>query len=467
MPLIPPESSTDALPASEAVGASQSFRRAIRSRVINLAWPVFAELSLQTITQVVDMAMVGHLGAAAIAAIGLSMQPLWLVMSIFMGLSVGTTALVARLVGANNHEEAGHIAKQSLLVSLFISLIVGVAAFIAAPQIIRLMGAEADALPLGISYMRYLVPGYVFMLPAMVATAALRGAGDTRTPMVINLFVNILNVLANYTLIFGHFGFPAMGVDGAGLATTIARIVGAVALVAVLASGRKVIGIPPGRILQFDPEVLKRIVGVGLPATIERVAMSLGMLFYVRTVASLGTVVYAAHVLATNAESLSYMPGIAISTAAATLVGQGLGAKDPEAAEASGWESCKLGALVMGIMGVVFFLFPEAILGIYTDDPEIISLGVVALRVVAFIQIPEAIGFILSGSLRGAGDTRGVFYVTAIGAWAIRLLLAYIFVIHLHWGLLGAWLAMAADWIFRSAMFLARFKGGTWKEIDI
>lgn len=445
----------------------------VRRAIFHLAWPVFLENVLHTVTQIVGMIMVGHLGAAAITAVGLSFQPLWLVMGFFMGLGAGTTALVARFTGAGEPAGASRVAHQSLLLGAALAVVFVAGTIPFARPIVAFMGAEPDVVELGAVYLRYLMPGLGLMAVFTVLTAALRGAGDTRTPMWINTGVNFLNVALAWGLIYGHLGLPAMGVAGAGLAATVSRSLGTLVLAVMVLSGRTVIDLGFGgrernrTFFRVDPGVMTRIVRIGVPAALERVVNSLGMLFYARVVATLGTVAFAAHSLALNIESLSYMPGIALSVAATTLVGQNLGAGRPDRAEGSGWECARLALWVMGLMGLVFFLFPAALLRLYTSDAAVITLGVVALRVVACIQLPEALGFVLSGALRGAGDTRSVLHITAFGVWVVRLGASLLLVSVLRMGLLGAWLAMALDWLVRAAYLIARFRRGRWKEVSV
>ncbi len=444
---------------------------AIRRRVIQLSLPVFAEVVLQTLTQVVDMAMVGRLGASAIAAVGLSMQPLFLGQGVFMGLSVGTTALVARFTGAGDRRMAGRTNHQSLLVSTGLALVMCAAAYVYARDIVSLMGAEQDVVLLGTSYLRYLVPGFAVLLATMTVGGALRGAGDTTTPMKINVLVNLINVVGNYMLIFGHLGFPALGVDGAAIATTVSRIIGGALF--VWAAWRRGSPVAPPRQahlvdhLRIDTVLVGRVLRVGVPAILERLVISSGMLVYIRAVAGLGTVVYAAHNIANNAESLSFMPGLAFATAATALVGQGLGAGRPDFAERSAREALRLGLAVMGTMALVFLTVPQYLMMIYTSDPEIIRLGSIALRVISFGQVPMGTAFIYSGALRGAGDTRSVLYVTAFAVWVVRLSATYLLVVVGGLGLLGAWLAMVADWLVRGGYVWYRFRAGRWRRLQV
>ena len=435
--------------------------------ILRLAWPVIVEQALNTLTQVVDMMMVGRLGAAAVTAVGLSIQPLLFALAIGISISVGTTALVARFIGAGDEEEAGRTLQQSLLSVGVLTIIVSIIFFLLAEQVVSFMGAEAEVIPLGTTYIRILVPGLMFMFVGFVLTSALRGAGDTKTPMKVNLVLNIINVFGNYVLIFGRLGFPEMGLNGAALATTFARSLTGVVLFIYVFKPTAAVTVLKKNFFIPDIQRIRRILNIGYPAALEQLVMRTAQILFVRVVAGLGTVAFAAHQIAINVESISYMPGIGIATAATTLVGQNLGAERPGQAERSGHQAWQLGALIMGVMALLFFFIPDLLMRLYTDDPAIISQGALALRIVAFAQIPMGTQFIYAGGLRGAGETRSVFYSTAISSWIGRLGMAYIFIEFLDMGLAGAWLAMVIDWSMRGGYVFYRFKLGRWKELEV
>jgi len=440
---------------------------AMRKSIYLLAWPVIAELVLQTVTQMADMIMVGRLGAACVAAVGLSNQPLNIAQGFFMGISVGTTALVARFVGAGDRKRADMVTAQSLVLGTILAAILGTIGFLATPRLVRFMKAGADVIPYGESYMRTLMPGLFMLVINMIASAALRGAGDTKYPMKVNIFLNLFNLLGNYAFIYGNFGFPAMGVTGAALATTIARGVGTSMLLWHVFSGRGVVAVRTHQRFRFDWDMIGRVVRIGLPASLERVSLSLGLAFYVRIVSALGTSAYAAHAIAINAEGISYMPGFAFAVSATTIVGQALGAGRPDVAERAGWQSWKMSATVMGLMGAVLFFFPGILMRLYVDDPEIIGLGAGVLRIMACAQIPMSAAYVFMGALRGAGDTKAVLYVAMTSVWLVRFSLAALFVNVFGWGLVGAWYAMALDWVVRGSVSMARFAGSKWKEMTV
>jgi putative MATE family efflux protein len=438
----------------------------LRGTIIKLAWPVAAEMFLHTLTQIVDMMMVARLGQAALAAVGISFRPMFFVMSIFLGVGAGTTALVARSMGAKQPEVAHKVAHQSVLATMVLATVLSAAFWAIAPWIQTFMGAEPAVAALGVSYMRSLAWGMVFMYMSSVATAALRGAGDTHTSMRVNIAANLVNVVLNYVLIFGHFGFPAMGVTGAAIATSISRVVGGVVIIGLILTRRLVIQ-PPKRLLSFDLEIFLRVVRIGVPAMVERMLLSLAMIFHLKMVAVAGTLAIAAGTLSQNIEELSHMPSIGISVSASTLVGQFLGHGRADAAEHSAWEAVKIALLFMSAMGMLFIAFPGVWLSIYAPDADLLPLASTLVRWMGVAQPFMAIAFVLSGALRGAGDTASVMKMTAFSMWVVRLGLTYIFMQYLGWGAPGAWAAMAVDNAVRAVMAVYIFRRGKWRRVDV
>ena len=446
-------------------------RRDIRTMVWNLAWPSITEMFLVSLVSIADMIMVGRLGAEAgpigISAVGLSNQPLFFAMALFQSFNVGTTALVARSIGAGKQEDANETAKQSMVIVFFLGVFVGLMGFLSAGSIIRFMGAEADVLPIGTVYLRIVSIGMIFNVLSMGLSAVLRGAGDTRTPMRINMTANIVNVVGNYILIYGKFGFPQLGVTGAGLATSFARLVAAIWVVSTVLRGKTVIRISFADGYRFNREIVRKVMQIGLPSSGEQFILRGGQVFFVRIVAGLGTITYAAHQISMNIMSLSFMPGMGFGIAASTLVGMSLGAGRPDIAERSGYETRFLGTIMASTMGLIFIFFGPWIIRLYNNNPDVIAQGTVALRIVGLIQPAQSTQFILAGGLRGAGDTRWPLYSSAIGIWGFRVLLALLFVQNFGWGLAGAWTALGIDQLVRSGMILYRYRSGHWKEAMI
>lgn len=456
-------------------------KKQMRKMVLMLAWPAITEMFLTTLVQFVDTAMVGSLGEVAITAVGVSNSPMMLLNGLFAALGVGSTALVARFIGAGDRNSANKVAQQSLLMGIVLALLVTLLVVPFAEAIPRLMGAEPDVIPVAGSYFRILSFTFVLAFSSFILTGVLRGAGDTKTPMHVNALANIVNVAGNFFLIFpsrelavdlpilGEISMwvpgAGLGIIGAAIATAVARGLAGVIVLYIMFSGRN--GVRVNFTLKPDFAILRRVIKIGLPASGERLIMSGGQMLFSVIVLGLGTAQYAAHHLAIVAESLSYMPGFGFSMAATTLVGQGLGAGNPDLAERSGFTTWKLGAIVMCVMGVLFLTIPEYLIMIFNRDPEIIRYGAMCLRLEALAQLPFSASSILTGALRGAGDTVPPLIIAIVGRWVVRLTLAWYLVIQLDMGLLGAWTAMVVDLWVRGVVTFLRFKGGRWKSIKV
>jgi putative MATE family efflux protein len=438
----------------------------LNKRIWTLAWPAMLELLLMSLFGMIDMVMVGNINEQSLAAVGLSNQPTQLALAVFQALNVGSTALVARFIGAGDKEKAKAAVRQSLVLVLIMGTAISILGFIFAGDVVAFMGAEPDVLPLGTVYFQIISVGWIFTTISMGMAAVLRGVGDTMTPMRYNIISNSLNVLGNYILIYGKLGFPAMGVAGAALSTTITRGIAAImALYAIYKPGSS-IGLSLKDNYRFDKDLLKRLLNVGLPSAAEQLLLRTGQLVFVRTVASLGTSVIAAHQIVLNVFSISFTPGMAFGMAATTLVGQSLGARRPDIAERCGYEARRIGMYIAMSMAVVFFFFGSYIADLFTNEPDIIAMAATSMKIIAVIQPMQSTQFILAGALRGAGDTRWPLYSSFIGIWGIRIVLAKLF-IEMGWGLVGAWLAQGCDQIFRSIFIYSRYKTGHWKKIRV
>lgn len=442
-------------------------KKGLNRTVLLLAWPVMAEMFLQTLAQMVDMAMVGRLGQAAIAAVGLSFRPLFVGQAIFLGLGVATTALVARFIGAGDEKMATRTAEQSLLTTSVLALALATFGFVFARQITTFMGAAPDVIELGTTYLRAFSPGLFFLMLSTIMTSSLRASGDTKTSFYAGMVANTVNVVLNYTLIFGHFGLPALGVQGAALATSIAHFVTASIVFTALLRGKGGLHLNWRDFATLDWPLIGRLFRIGIPAAFERLIMSLSIMLHVKIVATLGTTAVAVSTLAGNVEQLSFMPSIGFAVAASTLVGQNLGARRPQEAARSGWGATRLCAYFMGTMGVLFILMPSVFVRIYTDDPAVIAPAAQILRIIGVSQLPQAIAFVASGILRGAGDTNAVLVFVFLGNVVIRLGLSYLFVVVLGWGLWSAYLAVFVDWIFRGATLAHWVRLGRWQETAV
>jgi putative MATE family efflux protein len=301
----------------------------------------------------------------------------------------------------------------------------------------------------------------------LVASGIMRGAGDTRTPMLIAFITNVWTAVIGYALIFGLGPIPAFELAGAGIATSTARTIGGFLALGALFTGRTVIQISPRRLLTWDPDLAWRLLRLALPNLGEQGIQRIGYILFTRIIAALGTAALAAHQVAMRLESLSFMSGWGLGLAAATLVGQSLGAEREDVAELSMRRTLLFACGLMGAMGVLFLLFGRQMVALFGTTPEVRDLASVALQIAALEQISMAINMVLAGGLRGAGDTRTPLYVTLFGVLIFRVAVVYFFAISLDLGLAGVWLGIVADWTGRAILMILLFRRGRWKTIRV
>lgn len=444
----------------------------IPKSVIFLAWPVILRMSLQMIVGIVDLAMVGSLGSAAIASVGISNNLLWFIISATTAFSVGTTALIAQNVGAKNYKQAEEIARQSIAITLTMALGIGFFSYIFAEQIIELMivamkKPDPAVIHYGTVYFQIIAISFPFFFTLMVLNGILQGAGDMKTPLKVMVFVNIFNLVFDYLLIFGVGPFPELGVVGAAIASTAARMLAFGIALYILLTGRTRFKVNWPKRFTFNWEIIGQLTRVGIPAAIEQLIRTSGTTSLAMIVAGLGTPALAANQIVMRGISIANMPAFGLNMATTTLVGQNLGAGKPDRAEKVGYIAAKMAAGFMFIFGIVIFLLAKPITLIFTRTPEVVHLSVIALRIIS-LSLPF-LGILLTffGALRGAGDTKWVMYITAIGVWGSRVALAYLLAIVFKIGFVGVWIAFAIDFMSRTVMSYLRFRSGKWKEINL
>lgn len=442
-------------------------RAEIRGQILKLAGPALVEYFLMTFTGIVNMIMVGSLGAEAITSVGITNQPIFFVQAAFMSLSVGTTALVARCTGAGDINEAKAAARQSIVATALLGLVVTLPQVMMAHSIVKWMGAEPGVLEMATRYMQVIVSGTIATVIPLTCSAILRGAGDCRTPMTLNILMNVLNAAFGFTLIYGYFGMPRLGVTGAAVGTVMARTIASVLFLARLYNPRSVVPLSIRESHRLDFGIIDRIMHVGIPTAIEQFIMRGGQTMFARTVASLGTLAYAAHQLTVNAESLAFNPPMAFQVAATTLTGQYLGAKRPDAAERAGYENLKMSLILMAGIGTMCYVFAPQIMRMYTNDADVIAMAVPNMRLFSVALPGMAMYFVLVGALRGAGDTKWPLYMSIFSMWLVRVMMSHVLAIRLGLGLRGAWMAMVLDHCVRAASTFLRYRSGAWKLIKV
>lgn len=442
--------------------------------LMTLAWPAIIENLSVTLIIFIDSAMVGSLGAIATAAVGVNASPGWLMNGLVMALGVGGTALVARMVGANDRDGIAAITRHTMLYAFGISVLLMLFALLGAPLIPRLMGADPAVHPDAIIYQRLVGLAYIPHFCGMAASALLRGAGDTKSPMRAALMANSLNVIGNFLLIFPtrqlsvlglRFTMPGagLGVRGAAIATALATGIAGLYVLSLLFSRKGDLGLRRGPGFRPQRAVFARIWYIAAPAAMERVSISLGQIVFAGMVARLGVSALAAHHLSISIESMGYMPGYGFAVAAATLVGQRLGAAQPLEARSLGFRAIGTGVLTMSAIGIVMFIYADALIAFLTPDPAVRLIGAGLLRICAFEQPFSALSIIAPSALRGAGDTRAPFYISFFSMWGVRLVFAYVLGTVFKLGVQGIWLAMVLDLGVRGFLLLYRFHLGAWQ----
>lgn len=442
-----------------------------RKQTIKLTIPVFFELLISSLFGMVDMMMVGNSGAPSIttpsiAATGITNQVMFIGIAMAQAMSAGGTAMISRYCGANEEEKIPNVVKHLIILMIVILIIPFVTISQLIPErIMAFIGAEQETINIGLNYFKIVILGFIFQSLNLSIFASMRGTGDTRTPMVINIFVNLLNVAGNYILIFGKLGLPAMGVTGAGISTSLSHVVAFIILVIILLNKSHVVRLDLHKGFKFNKPIIDNLVKVGGPAALEQVGFRLGVILFIRIVSGLGTVAYATHQIASNIISLSFAPGQSFGIAASTLVGKSLGQERIDRAEIYIKETNRLALISSVFFGILFFFFGSKIVGLYTEDLTVIHMSVNIMKTIAIIQPFQASAFAVSGGLRGAGDTVSTLIVTMIGVVVIRLSIAYILINIVGLGLIGAWIAMLSDQIIRWIGITLRYRTGKWKHI--
>ncbi len=453
---------------------SKKFNTAMIAVILGLAWPTMLEQLMQTAVQYIDTAMVGALGTQATAAVGATTTVNWLVNSTISALSVGFLSFIARACGAEDKAAAKRSASQAVLAVLITGVFFTIVTLFLSGWIPRWMQVEDTIQPLSSRYFFIL---YLPMLPrtaSIIFGTVLRAAGDTRTPMKIGVLVNLINVILNFLLIYPTRTISLFarnvtvlgagwGVVGAAVASAVAFTVGGVAITAVL--WRHPLISPKGESLRPDPDILRPCLKVAFPNMLQRFGTSLGYVAFAAMINAIGEVATAAHTIANTVESAFYIPGYGMQTAAATLAGNAFGARD-------GRRMTELSAMfipieigLMILSGTLLYLSAPLLVGFFSQDAQVITLGVTVLRMVAVSEPFYGFSIIVEGMMQGVGKTRAPFVYNIIGMWLVRIVGTYICTQWFAMGLVSAWTCMIAHNLLLFVLFLITFIRGTWNPL--
>jgi putative MATE family efflux protein len=427
-----------------------------------LAWPAIVANLLASLVGFVDTKILGTLGAPAVAAATTGNRIFFIMQALLMAVTAGTTALVARAWGAGDRAEAERVTRASLILCVALAALVSIPAILFPLQLASFFRLEPHTIELASQFIRWLGVFQVAFAVHFALGAALRAAGDTRTPLWIGAFTNVVNVALVYGLVFGRFGLPQLGVPGAAIASGLAFTAGALALLVLWWRGRLVLRVGPPGI--WERARIRRILDIGYPAGLEQLVWQGGFLVFMWIVSLYGTAPYAAYGIGVTILSFSFLVGWGYSIAASTLVGQHLGAGDAAGAVRSGWRALR-GALAAQIgFGLTIVAFAEPLARFMIDDAEVVRLTVVFIYILGSVQPLMAVEYAMGGALRGAGDTRFPLIAVFSGLIGARVVLASLFAWQ-GWGVEWIFAALIADYIVKATLLTIRFRSNAWQHV--
>src|SRR5205809_2967794 len=452
----------------EAVrGSHQDFTTGSLNRaILLLAIPMVLEMVLESLFAVVDVFWVGRLGADAVATVGLTESLLSLVFAIGLGLSLSTTAMVARRIGEKDPAAAAVAGVQAIILGLTVAVLVGAPCVFCAPQLLRLMGASPDIIRVGSGYARIALGGGGVIVMLFLNNAIFRGAGDAAIAMRLLWVSNVINLVLDPCLIFGWGPFPKLGVTGAALATFTGRSIGVLYQFYRLLRGTERIRVLRNQV-KVNFQVLLRLLRVSLTGILQFAIAHTSWIGLVRIVSIFGSAALAGYTIAIRVLIFVILPSWGLSNAAATLVGQNLGAKQPERAEKSVWRTGLYNMIFLGVVGVFFITFAEPVICLFTNDPAVIPLAVSALRIFSYGNIGYAYAMVMLQAFNGAGDTITPTYVHFFGFWILEIPLAYFLAITARLGANGVYISIVIAEGAIAAAGILLFRRGRWKGQQI
>lgn len=438
----------------------------IRKNVLKLAIPIMVEQTFVMLLGVCNTMMAGHIGAQAVSAIGMVDSINMLFISFFAALSVGATVVVAQQIGQEQPKKANETAKQAIVSGFILSAIISLFLWIFRVPLINILYGSAEELVKSNAklYIEFTLLTYPFVAIEQIANGILRGAGDTKTPMYISIFMNVINIILGYILIYGvnSLYIPSFGIMGAAIAIAIARMIGTILIMIILFRGSKIIKMRKLFPFKFDIKIQKSIFNIGIPAGMEQVIFNTGKLIVQIFIVTMGTASIAANAIGMSISQIINVPGNALCLAATTLVGQYIGRNDIKGAKSTLMYLVKFTTVCLVSIGIIFAPIAEWVASLYTNVPEVIRLTGLLIRSNSIALLAWAISFVLSSGLKGAGDTRYTMMTAFIGMWIFRIGLGYIIGIVFKVGILGIWIGMYVDWIVRGTLYLIRLRGNRW-----
>jgi len=435
----------------------------LHCNIWQLAIPMILEMGVINISQILDTLWVGQLGSAALAAVTISITIRWVINSLASGLGIGGMAVVARRIGERDRAAAEHAAWQTILLGLIMSLALGTVGILLARPLLTLLGANAEVLPLGLTYLRITMGGLFTLILIFVINSMLRGAGEARLAMNVLFLATAVTVVSEYALLFGWGPFPALGVSGSAWGIVLGFGAGVALQFTVLLSGRARIGINL-RDLRPDFPLMLKIIRIALPSTVQMTLRSSSRLIVVGLIGLYGTFATAGYGVANRLLLIALIPSFGMGNAAGTLVGQNLGARKSKRAERSAWWVSAYTAGYMVVVVILLLVFARPLVTLFDPAPQVVEIGVECIRIVAPSLVPVVVGVVLARGFDGAGDTAPAMVVNALTLWGMETPLAFGFAHWLGMGVTGIWWGRAIANVANGLLFAAWFKLGRWKR---
>lgn len=454
------------IPSSEVRGELPSSEY-VYKRALKVAWPSMVENVLTSLISSIDMMMVGTLGTAAIAAVGLTTQPRFILLALIVALNAGVTAVVARRKGEKDRESANKTLRQCMIFSLCASLVLSFLGVTFAEDLMWFAGAKADTIADATSYFRILSMGLVFNALSLTINSAQRGAGNTLISMTTNVTANLVNVIFNYLLIGGNFGFPKLGVAGAAIASVLGFFVAFLMSVRSLMKKDGFLSFYETVKWSFDKKTVGSVYKVGSSAFIEQIFFRIGFFINARIIAELGTIAFATYQIGSQGMNLCYMVADGLSIGGSALVGQSLGAKRDDLAKIYANTMQRIAFCISFVLFIIFFFGRYQLVLLFDKSPEVLESGATIMSMISVICFIQTSQVVVSGALRGAGDTKFTAKVSMLSTAIVRPLTTYLFCFPFGFEIIGSWISWFVDQCIRLSLNYWRFRKGEWSKIKV
>ena len=448
-------------------GTEKEFTKgSIDRAIVLLSIPMILEMVMESLFAVVDLYFVGKLNVNALATVALTESMIFLVFAVAIGLSMATTAMVARRVGEKQPEEASKAAYQAMVLTFIVGVIISLVGLFFPKDLLRMMGASEELVEYGYRYTQILLGGNLSIMFLFLINAIFRGAGDASIAMRTLWLANGLNIVLDPLLIFGFGSFEGFGVEGAAIATTIGRSIGVAFQLYVLFKGKGMVQMAV-RHMRVDMEIVNRLFKISLGGMGQFLIGSASWVFLVRIISIFGSEALAGYQVSLRIIIFTILPSWGMANAAATLVGQNLGAGLPDRAEKSVWRTAVFNMGFLGVVSVIFFTYAEFFVGIFTTEPAVMEVGIRALKIICLGYLFFAYGMVISQSFNGAGDTRTPTIINFVAYWIIQIPLAYFLAVYLEMGPVGVFITICVTLTILALMAIYLFRQGKWKRVAI